>query len=46
MEVRPEYIRACFEEIAKHYQSRDHFYESALNLDAERIKQLRESYLH
>ena len=45
-EVRPEYIRACFEEIGKHYESREHFYESALDLDEARIRQLRDSYLH
>lgn len=46
MEVRPEYILACFEEIRKHYQSKDHFYEAALDLDAQDIKALRERYLH
>lgn len=46
MEVRPEYISACFEEIRKHYASKDHFYESALDLDEARIKQLKDRYLH
>jgi protein-tyrosine phosphatase len=46
MEVRPEYIRACFEEIRKHYQSKDHFYEAALDLDEDRISKLKDRYLH
>ncbi len=46
MEVRPEYIRACFEEIRKHYESRDHFYESALDLDVAKVRQLKDRYLH
>ncbi len=46
MEVRPEYIRACFEEIRKHYASKEHFYEAALDLDAARITALRDRYLH
>jgi len=46
MEVRPEYILACFEEIRKHYQSKEHFYESALELDAAKIRGLRDRYLH
>jgi len=46
LEVRPEYIRACFDEIRKRYESKEHFYESALSLDQERIEQLRERYLH
>ena len=45
VEVRPEYIQACFEEIARHYESREHFYESALKLDADKIARLRERYL-
>ena len=46
MEVRPEYIRACFEEIRKRFESKEHFYASALNLDAAGIRQLRDRYLH
>ena len=46
MEVRPEYIRACFDEIRKHYESKDHFYESALALDKTKIMTLRDRYLH
>jgi protein-tyrosine phosphatase len=46
LEVRPEYIRACFEEIRKRYQSKEHFFETALSLDEKKIEQLRERYLH
>jgi protein-tyrosine phosphatase len=46
MEVRPEYIRACFEEIRRHFESREHFYESALKLDETKIEQLKDRYLH
>lgn len=46
LEVRPEYIRACFEEIRKHYESKDHFYESALQLDKSKVGQLKDRYLH
>ncbi|MEP4145839.1 MAG: tyrosine-protein phosphatase [Halioglobus sp.] len=46
IEVRPEYIRACFEEIRKHYASKDHFYESALNLDEDSRRSLKNRYLH
>lgn len=46
MEVRPEYILACFEEIRKHYESKEHFYESALDLDKAKVKGLRDRYLH
>ena len=45
LEVRPEYIRACFEEIKKRYESREHFYESALNLDSDKLAQLKDRYL-
>ena len=34
LEVRPEYIRACFDEIRKRYESKEHFYESALSPDS------------
>lgn len=46
LEVRPEYIRACFEEIRRRYESREHFYESALQLDETRIAHLKNRYLH
>ena len=46
LEVRPEYIKACFDEICRHYASREHFYESALQLDSESVRRLRERYLH
>ena len=46
LEVRPEYIGACFEEIRKRYESREHFFESALDLDPAKIAKLRERYLH
>jgi protein-tyrosine phosphatase len=46
MEVRPEYIRACFEEIRKHYESKDHFYESALQLDQAKVGRLKGRFLH
>jgi protein-tyrosine phosphatase len=45
LEVRPEYIRACFEEIRKRYESRQHFYESALSLDDTKVAQLKDRYL-
>jgi protein-tyrosine phosphatase len=44
-ELRPEYIRACFEEIRRRYESKEHFYETALNLDAARVRELKERYL-
>ena len=46
LEVRPEYIKACFEEIRKRYQSRQHFYETALKLDVGAVARLKDSYLH
>ncbi|MEZ5501735.1 MAG: tyrosine-protein phosphatase [Halioglobus sp.] len=45
LEVRPEYIMACFEEIAKRYESREHFHASALALDARNISVLKERFL-
>jgi protein-tyrosine phosphatase len=45
LEVRPEYIRACFEEIRKRFESKEHFYTSALSLDAPRMQQLKDRYL-
>lgn len=46
LEVRPEYIRACFDEIRKRFKSKEHFYETALNLDKNKLEQLRKKYLH
>ena len=46
MEVRPEYIHACFEEIRRHFASREHFYESALDLDEDKIASLKDRLLH
>ncbi len=46
IEVQPEYIRACFDEIRKRYNSKEHFYESALQLDEEQREALKERYLH
>jgi protein-tyrosine phosphatase len=45
LEVRPEYLAACFEEIRKRYQSKEHFFETALELDEARLELLRERYL-
>jgi len=45
LEVRPEYIRACFEEIKKRYESRQHFYETALCLDNSKVAKLKDRYL-
>jgi protein-tyrosine phosphatase len=46
VEVRPEYILACFEEIRHRYDSKQHFYQAALGLDKEKIERLRENYLY
>ncbi len=46
IEVRPEYIRACFEEIRQRFESREHFYESALQLDRDKLQALKDRYLH
>ena len=46
LEVRPEYIRACFDEIRKRYESKEHFYESALSLDSAGVARLKDRYLH
>ena len=46
MEVRPEYILACFEEIRKRYRSKEHFYETALDLDKSKMELLKQRYLH
>lgn len=45
LEVRPEYIRACFEEIRKRYESKEHFFEAALSLDPGKVDKLKERYL-
>jgi protein-tyrosine phosphatase len=45
LEVRPEYIRACFKEIKKRYESKQHFYESALCLDNSKVAKLKDRYL-
>lgn len=46
IEVRPEYILACFEEIRARHRSKQHFYETVLNLDEKKLAQLRDRYLH
>ena len=46
LQVRPEYIAACFEEIRNRYESKEHFFETALDLDEEKLAILRERYLH
>ncbi len=46
LEVRPEYIRACFAEIRKRHPSKQHFYETALNLDDKMLAVLKDRYLH
>lgn len=46
LELRPEYIRACFEEIKRRYESKEHFFETALDLDEAKLAQLKERYLH
>lgn len=45
LEVRPEYIAACLEEIKKRYESKQHFFETALNLDDTTVSRLRDRYL-
>ena len=45
LEVRPEYIAACFEEIRKRYRSKQHFFETALDLNEAKLAQLRERFL-
>ncbi len=45
IEVRPEYIKACFEEIEHRYESKQHFYEEALGLEGPMIERLKEIYL-
>ena len=46
LEVRPEYLRACFDEIRKRHRSKQHFYETVLDLDADRREELKQRYLH
>lgn len=46
LEVRPEYLAACFEEITARYASKEHFFETALDLDEQKLAVLRERYLH
>ena len=46
LELRPEYLAACFEEIRKRYESKEHFFATALDLDEEKLAILRERYLH
>jgi protein-tyrosine phosphatase len=45
LEVHPDYIGACFDEIEQRYDSRQHFYETALGLDEVKIERLRARYL-
>lgn len=45
LEVRAEYIMACFDEIRKRYRSKEHFYSSALGLDAGKIAALKKRFL-
>lgn len=45
LEVRPEYLAACFEEIKKRYKSKQHFFETALNLDNNKMELLKDRYL-
>jgi protein-tyrosine phosphatase len=44
LEVRPEYLAACFEEIRKRYKSKQHFFETALKLDDSKVSLLRDRY--
>ena len=45
IEIRAEYIKACFEEIEHRYESKRHFYEEALGLDETMIERLKTIYL-
>jgi protein-tyrosine phosphatase len=45
IELRPEYIKACFEEIEHRYESKQHFYEEALGLDDTMVERLKAIYL-
>ncbi len=46
LEVRPDYIRACFDEIKARHESKQHFYENALNLDKKKLAILKQRYVH
>ncbi|CAA0096031.1 Tyrosine-protein phosphatase [Halioglobus japonicus] len=46
LEVRPEYILACFKEIRERYTSKQAFYQAALGLNEAKIALLRDHYLH
>lgn len=46
LEVRPDYLRACFDEIRRRYRSKQHFYESELKLDERHRAHLKQRYLH
>jgi protein-tyrosine phosphatase len=46
LEVHPDYIKACFHEIDQRYNSRQHFYQTALGLDKEKTETLRAQYLY
>lgn len=46
LEVRPEYLLACFDEIKQRFESKEHFFETALKLDKAKIEQLKKRYLH
>jgi protein-tyrosine phosphatase len=45
LEVRPEYIKACFEEIRRRYDCKEHFFETALGLDTIKVRELKNRYL-
>ena len=45
IEVRPEYLHACFEEIETRWESKQHFFDAALGLDENKLEQLKDHYL-
>lgn len=45
LELRPEYLMACFDEIRTQYDSREHFHSSALGLDEDKIATLKKRLL-
>jgi protein-tyrosine phosphatase len=45
LELRPDYIKACFEEIRRRYESKEHFFATALELDPDKVAMLKERYL-
>lgn len=45
LEVRPEYLHACFDEIYKRYGSREAFFQEALGLNQLKIERLQAIYL-